>query len=284
MLLSELINNQDRKVAITGEGADEILLGYDIFRENVCINFVKDKPSSKWRYRIFDNLYSYLPQYKDKRIRRLAIDTLLREGNFRILNPLKSRLNNNLRSFMSMKDSDQIAKESVERLIAEYEQKCKHYEFDEVDIIQLFEIQNLLSGYLLSCQGDRAAMSHSVETRFPYLDIEFVKYCFSIPRNHKLRGTFFKKILRKSYESRLPDEIIKSPKIAYQAPEARAIIKNNKILKSLRLASNKIYEIYNFKKINKILERTTDLSGNNRGSFTDNMTVCMISSLSSLLQ
>ena len=60
--------------------------------------------------------------------------------------------------------------------------------------------------------------------------------------------------------------------------------KSKKILKSLRLSSNKIYEIYNFKKINKILDRTTDLSGNNRGSFTDNMTVCMISSLSSLLQ
>ena len=283
LLLARLISQNSNKVALTGEGADEILLGYDIFRENICLEFIKSKPDSKWRYKVFDNLYSYLPQFKDKRFRKLTIDTLLREGEYGILNPLKSRLGNNLRTIKTFRECEEITKTCVDSLINEYENKFKNYELDDIDCIQLFEIENLLAGYLLSSQGDRAAMSASIETRFPYLDLEFVKYCFGIPRSHKLKGTFFKRILRKSYENLLPHEIINAPKIAYQAPEARAILQNKDILNNLRNQNNAVYSIYDFNKINKIINRLKSSKSDARGSFGDNMSICMASSLSLLL-
>tara|TARA_Y100001968_G_scaffold173905_1_gene159300 strand:- start:1279 stop:3207 length:1929 start_codon:yes stop_codon:yes gene_type:complete len=283
MLLAQLIKNDHNKVALTGEGADEILLGYDIFRENTCLEFIKRKPNSRWRYKVFDNLYSYLPQFKDKRFRRLTIDSLLREGDFQVLNPLKSRLNNNLRTFISFKECDKLTKECVDSLINEYDNKFNNYNFDSIDILQFFEIENLLSGYLLSSQGDRVAMSASVETRYPYLDLDFVKYSFSIPRNHKLKGTFFKRILRKSYKEFLPERVINSPKIAYQAPEARAILKNKYIVNNINQDMNPVYSFYNYDKIKKIVNRIIKSQKKSRGSFGDNMIISLLSSLSLIL-
>ena len=42
-LLSRLVRNDNQKVIMTGEGADEMLFGYDIFREQSCIDFIKKR-------------------------------------------------------------------------------------------------------------------------------------------------------------------------------------------------------------------------------------------------
>ena len=97
-MLARKVRQDGHKVVLTGEGADEILFGYDIFRERKAIDFLKAKPNSKLRRHIFDNLYSYLPQFRNKRYRKLAIETLLREGDYGALTPLSSRLANNSRS------------------------------------------------------------------------------------------------------------------------------------------------------------------------------------------
>lgn len=279
-LLSKLVKKSGNKVVITGEGADEMLLGYDIFREADAVSFFREKPESLWRYKIFDKLYSYLPQYRNPRYRKLAIDTLLREGDFKILNPLKSRLSNNFRTLKCFKNSETLSSEIIDSLISDYEENAK-YELDNIDIIQLFEIENLLSGYLLSSQGDRVSMANSVESRYPYLDIDFVNYTFQIPRQHKLKSNFFKRILRKSYADLLPPEIINAPKIAYQAPEARAILNSEEILNSLLNENNKVYDFYSYKRIIKIIDRVQNTDS--RGGFGDNMSLSILSSLSILL-
>ena len=165
-------------------------------------------------------------------------------------------------------------------MISDYEENA-HYQLDNIDIIQLFEIENLLSGYLLSSQGDRVSMANSVESRYPYLDIDFVNYTLQIPRQHKLKSNFFKRILRKSYADLLPLEIINAPKIAYQAPEARAILNSEEILNSLLNENNKVYEFYSYKRIIKIIDRVQNT--NSRGGFGDNMSLSILSSLSILL-
>src|SRR5690606_3573687 len=49
LILSELVRNNDIKVVITGEGSDEILAGYDIFREAIIRRFWASQPSSSLR-------------------------------------------------------------------------------------------------------------------------------------------------------------------------------------------------------------------------------------------
>ena len=54
---------------------------------------------------------------------------------------------------------------------------------------QHIEVRTLMSGYLLSSQGDRMLMSHSVEGRFPFLDRDVVALAESLPDSVQAAGT-----------------------------------------------------------------------------------------------
>ena len=64
-LLSELVRENNIKVVITGEGSDEILAGYDIFKEAKIKRFWASQPNSTIRPLLLKKLYPYLSQMKD---------------------------------------------------------------------------------------------------------------------------------------------------------------------------------------------------------------------------
>ena len=64
--LSKLVRENNIKVVLTGEGADEILAGYDIFREMKIRRFWAKFPDSKIRPELFSKLYNYLPNWPKK--------------------------------------------------------------------------------------------------------------------------------------------------------------------------------------------------------------------------
>jgi asparagine synthase (glutamine-hydrolysing) len=286
-LLSREVNQSGHKVVFTGEGADEILLGYDIFREAKIKEFIRAKPESSLRYKLFDNLYQYLPQFKNKRYRSLAIDTLLADKNWGSLEFVGSRLANNWSTASFLNDAS-IGAEDMHALL-ESEMPPEYAHWDSIQAIQYFEIQNLLQGYLLSIQGDRMSMSNSVESRYPFLDLEFVKYAMlEIPQNLKLFGTSYKHILRKSYQNIVPKEIVDAPKIAYQAPEARIFFKNGQersLLNRFLLKGNPAFEIYKCDEMRDLFSRLKKCSiDKTRGSYRDNMTAMLFMSLSVLME
>src|SRR5439155_929314 len=59
-LLSRLTREHGIKVVLTGEGSDEVFLGYDLFKETLVRLFCLRQPDSQWRPRLFDRLYWYL--------------------------------------------------------------------------------------------------------------------------------------------------------------------------------------------------------------------------------
>jgi asparagine synthase (glutamine-hydrolysing) len=93
---------------------------------------------------------------------------------------------------------------------------------DDVERAQAIEAMTLLGNYLLSSQGDRMALANSVEGRYPYLDLEFVRFAARLPRGLKLRGLKDKFILRETYGGQIPEVVRKRKKFAYQAPEKKA--------------------------------------------------------------
>ena len=78
------------------------------------------------------------------------------------------------------------------------------------------------SPYLLSSQGDRMAMAHSVEGRFPFLDHRVIEFCNRLPPTLKLHGLTEKALLRVAVSDWLPAEIVAGPKRPYRAPIHRS--------------------------------------------------------------
>jgi len=74
---------------------------------------------------------------------------------------------------------------------------------------------------LLSSQGDRMSMAHSVEGRYPFLDYRIVEFCNRLPARLKLRGLNEKWLLRKFAQKLVPSEIWRRTKRPYRAPIQR---------------------------------------------------------------
>jgi asparagine synthase (glutamine-hydrolysing) len=89
---------------------------------------------------------------------------------------------------------------------------------------QYLEVRTLLSGYLLSSQGDRMLMAHSVEGRFPYLDVDVVELANALPAGYKLRVLDEKHVLKAAARELVPEEILRRPKQPYRAPDALSFV------------------------------------------------------------
>jgi len=223
-LLSRSVNDAGIKVVLSGEGADEILLGYDLFREVKLRRFWQRQPDSEIRPQLFKRLYAYLPQFTNPRFANLAIQSF--KSNLMSDSPFYSHLlrwSNNAANKVYFGDrlrDDLSGYDCLEDLRATL--PADFFKVGDIDRAQYLEIATLLRGYLLASQGDRMTMANSVEGRYPYLDHHFVGFANALPKKYKMPHLRDKLVLREAFRSLLPREICYRPKFAYQAPEIRA--------------------------------------------------------------
>jgi asparagine synthase (glutamine-hydrolysing) len=90
--------------------------------------------------------------------------------------------------------------------------------WDTIARAQYNEVTTFLDPYLLSSQGDRVAMAHAVEGRFPFLDYRVVEFCNSLPAGMKMRGLREKALLKDAMSDLLPADILTRPKQPFRAP------------------------------------------------------------------
>jgi asparagine synthase (glutamine-hydrolysing) len=223
--LSKAVRAAGIKVVMSGEGADEILLGYDLFRETKIRRFWARHPESRCRGQLLRRLYDYLPQYKNPRYFNLMLD-FYRPTLTQVTDPhyaMAVRWSNGM-TLESCFSRDVQALTNSYDATAELDQWLPaHYrEADDVERAQAIERMTLLGNYLLSSQGDRMALANSVETRYPYLDLDFVRFAARLPRGLKLRGLNDKFILRQTYANEIPEAVRTRKKFAYQAPEKKS--------------------------------------------------------------
>ena len=65
---------------------------------------------------------------------------------------------------------------------------------------------------------DRMSMAHSLEARPPFLDPRIVDFAASLPDNFKLRGDTSKFVLRELMREKLPQSVLRGPKIGFDIP------------------------------------------------------------------
>jgi asparagine synthase (glutamine-hydrolysing) len=224
-LLSKCVRDSGIKAVLTGEGADEMLAGYDIFREAKIRQFWSHQPTSKSRPLLFDRIYPYLAR-SPQRARGMAFE-FWKKGLDLVDSPGFSHgprwaTTSSLKKFFS-KDiisslQNNPSPTPLDNLPPSFGQ------WDSLAQAQYLEITTLLSSYLISSQGDRMLMAHSVEGRFPFLDIDVMEFCNSLPTEYKLAFLDEKHILKKIANGLIPDPIIRRKKQPYRAPDAASFL------------------------------------------------------------
>jgi asparagine synthase (glutamine-hydrolysing) len=87
---------------------------------------------------------------------------------------------------------------------------------------QYVEAHTLLAGYLLSSQGDRVAMAHSVEGRFPFLDHNVIEFASRLHPELKIRGLNEKFLLKRAMRDLLPPSVVQRVKQPYRSPDSQS--------------------------------------------------------------
>jgi asparagine synthase (glutamine-hydrolysing) len=91
---------------------------------------------------------------------------------------------------------------------------------------QYVEAHTLLSGYLLSSQGDRMAMASSIEARFPFLDHRVIEFANRLPTHFKIRGLDEKHLLKRCAQGLVAESVRQRSKQPYRAPDSASFFKN----------------------------------------------------------
>ena len=214
---------------ITGEGADEILGGYNIFKEAIIREFWAKEPTSKYRPLLLKKLYPYLSQMSNTN--DMALKMFFGYKLTETSSPVYSHLlrwNNTarIRNFFSSNIKDEVKDYNpVEELSEKVKTKLKGV--DLLSRAQWLEANIFMSGYLLSSQGERMVAANSVEARVPFLDHRVIELCMKLKPEYKLKGLNEKYLLKTMMKGRVPKEIIDRQKQPYRAPIASSFSSDN---------------------------------------------------------
>ncbi len=278
LILSKLVRDNNIKVVITGEGSDEILAGYDIFREAIIRRFWASQPGSSLRPMLLKKIYPDIPHLKSAspNILKMFFGYKLEDTG----NPLYSHL-------LRWNNSNHIKKHFSDNLKASVDG------YDPLDSLtaglpgdferwsplakaQWLETTVFMSGYLLSSQGDRMGMANSIEGRYPFLDYRVIEFCSALPDKFKLNGLNEKYLLKKLMNGKIPESIVKRPKQPYRAPISSVFMgikKPEYVAEMLSEKQTRHAGIFNYDSVASLLGR---IENTGTASEMDNMVITSV--------
>jgi len=221
-ILSDLVRQHGYKVVLTGEGSDEMLGGYDLFKEAKIRRFWGAQPNSRRRPLLLKRLYPYMKNLQSQGDAYLK--SFFHVDAEQLDDPLFSHiprwdLTAKLKSFFSDDVKAAIGtREAVAGMRSALDPDFPGWTpFAQA---QWLETTGLLAGYILSSQGDRMSMAHSVEGRFPFLDHRVVEFSSRLPARLKMKGLDEKYLLKRATKDLVPAAVLRRPKQPYRAPDA----------------------------------------------------------------
>jgi asparagine synthase (glutamine-hydrolysing) len=224
--LASVVHENGTKVVLTGEGADELFAGYDIFREDKVRRFCARDPDSRIRPLLYARLNEYLGEDLGRLVPFLA--RFYGRGLLETEDPLYShriRFENGKR-LIRMLGADLDGHGTTETALSGMLNRLPPHiqELAPLDRAQYLEVVTFLQGYLLHTQADRMLMRHSVEGRFPYLDHRVAELAARLPARLRLVGLREKVGLRKATADLVPPQIRTRKKWPYRAPIAEPLL------------------------------------------------------------
>jgi asparagine synthase (glutamine-hydrolysing) len=204
------------KVVLTGEGADELFLGYPWYRVSV------------WNERLGRPYWHLVPRMLREKVSR-ALQRLPKparryaERSFLALNPgPRGLFYENFAVFPGALQGELIRDKGTLTARDPYAEELRCFDEHSGGFLERMSHADLQT-YLveLLMKQDQMSMAASVESRVPYLDHELVEHIVSIPSQYKLRGWQTKVVLREALRDLVPREILTRKKMGFPVPVGR---------------------------------------------------------------
>jgi asparagine synthase (glutamine-hydrolysing) len=204
------------KVCLSGDGGDELLMGYDRFRASKASHLL-DLVPIPFRDRIYQGIINSIGDDEQKKgIRNLAKRflqgaALPHDGEHirwqYFLDPVQAVCLFKP-EFLRSVNTDPFSLVKRWSALAPPDRGSRE---------QFVELNTILPDSVLM-KVDKMSMAHSLEVRPPFLDHRVVEYCYSLPTNMKLRGFTTKWLLKTAMEKRLPRGIARRKKQGFSIP------------------------------------------------------------------
>lgn len=229
-ILSSLVSANNYKVVLTGEGADEVLGGYDLFKETKIRQFWAENPDSIFRPLLLKRLYPYLDMGQGRAQSYLQnfFGTAIKNPELNHFSHLpRWDTTSRCKDFFSADMKAALVDNVIDRLDVTLPEMMSQWHY--FNKAQFLESKTLMSGYLLSSQGDRMLMMNSVEGRFPFLDHRLIEFANSLDPRLKMKVLNEKYLLKRAMREYLPDNIINRYKQPYRAPDIPSFFTDDEV-------------------------------------------------------
>ena len=228
------------KVALSGEGSDEIFGGYNIYHEPFSVSWYYKIPYFIRRFigicvypfrhhRGFNFLYRRSRHLEDRYI-----------GNAFMFEPVE------VKKILSYK----TGKKTYKDLTEPFYNKCKKY--DDVSKMQYIDFNFWLIGDIL-LKADKMSMANSLEVRVPYLDRILIDYARELPTKYKIKNGQTKYAFRRVANEVLESKFADKKKLGFPVP-IREWIKEDDIYSKIKETFSRSSEFFKVDKITKLLD------------------------------
>ncbi|MFT7861183.1 MAG: asparagine synthase (glutamine-hydrolyzing) [Sulfurimonas sp.] len=216
-ILLEEVKNDGYKVVLSGEGSDELFLGYRQYFEYIELERAKGLYHANWLKKYFRSNFSMNREWEWYK-RAFENEVTFRCSSEKFTDMQKNQL---LRR--NIRDGESMA------YIQNYRDKFEASNHTDESIwFSYIDLNHFQSEHFLA-KLDRISMHHSLESRTPFLDHKFTSLIFSIAPELRYRDGITKSLLKKVMQDKLPEAIIKRKKKGFSNPYMEYLLASGKI-------------------------------------------------------
>jgi asparagine synthase (glutamine-hydrolysing) len=218
MLILSKMTREKVKVALSGDGSDELLFGYRNYQMLNMEEKLRDILPQKLTKTLFGFLAKYYPKLDNAPRFMRAKSTFQALSN----DPITS-----FHNAMSLSDTSTLSKlysyHFINKLAGYSSLKQFHLLAEEVDNlstlkkVQYIDFKTYLPGDILT-KVDRASMANSLEVRVPFLDYKLVEWGLGLSETLNLKGTKVKQVLTNSLKGLVPKFVLERDKMGFTSP------------------------------------------------------------------
>jgi asparagine synthase (glutamine-hydrolysing) len=216
-LLFEHIKKDGYKVVLSGEGSDELFLGYKQYFEYLDVESASKLANKNWLKNYFHSNFSMNREWE--RYKRVFDSTLL----FRTIGESFSDLQKNALMRRNVRDNESM------KYLMSYRDRFENSLHTDESIWYSYIDLNLFQAEHFLTKLDRVSMAHSIESRTPFLDHKLACAVFSIDPKLRYEDGVSKALLKKIVKPHLSEKILSRKKKGFSNPYMEYLVNSKKI-------------------------------------------------------